>query len=198
MKKELRTPRYRISILVNFFISFFILCTFSAQADKVKIDSSEWGKEGGEECISCHKKTSRGLAAQWQESAHGKVGMHCLDCHQADVGDDDAITHEGEVIATVVSPEDCGRCHVAEYEQQKGSVHANAAWIIRDRIPAMENIAGAAIVAGGCDQCHGSTVKLKGDGKLDPATWPNSGIGRINPDGSKGSCTSCHGRHSFS
>ena len=22
-------------------------------------------------------------------------------------------------------------------------------------------------------------------GKLDPATWPNSGIGRLNPDGSK-------------
>ena len=25
-------------------------------------------------------------------------------------------------------------------------------------------------------------------GKLDPATWPNTGIGRINPDGSEGSC----------
>jgi cytochrome c553 len=41
-------------------------------------------------------------------------------------------------------------------------------------------------------------VKVRGDGTLDPATWPNSGIGRINPDGSKGSCSSCHGRHRFS
>ena len=31
-------------------------------------------------------------------------------------------------------------------------------------------------------------------GKLDPATWPNSGIGRINPDGSEGSCNACHVR----
>ena len=28
--------------------------------------------------------------------------------------------------------------------------------------------------------------------------WPNQGVGRINPDGSEGACTSCHTRHSFS
>jgi hydroxylamine dehydrogenase len=39
---------------------------------------------------------------------------------------------------------------------------------------------------------------VSADGKLDPATWPNTGIGRLNPDGSLGSCTACHGRHSFS
>jgi cytochrome c553 len=32
----------------------------------------------------------------------------------------------------------------------------------------------------------------------DIAGWPNQGVGRINPDGSKGSCTACHPRHSFS
>ena len=42
-----------------------------------------------------------------------------------------------------------------------------------------------------------SLLLLK-DGKLDPATWPNEGIGRINPDGSKGSCSICHSRHTFS
>ena len=28
--------------------------------------------------------------------------------------------------------------------------------------------------------------------------WPNTGIGRLNLDGSKGSCTACHSRHDFS
>jgi len=28
--------------------------------------------------------------------------------------------------------------------------------------------------------------------------WPNTGIGRINLDGSRGSCSPCHGRHEFS
>jgi hypothetical protein len=30
------------------------------------------------------------------------------------------------------------------------------------------------------------------------AGWPNQGVGRINPDGSYGTCTACHPRHSFS
>ena len=29
-------------------------------------------------------------------------------------------------------------------------------------------------------------------------TWPNTGIGRLNLDGSRGSCTACHSRHDFS
>jgi hydroxylamine dehydrogenase len=38
------------------------------------------------------------------------------------------------------------------------------------------------------------------DGKplLHPDTWPNTGIGRLNLDGSKGSCSACHSRHDFS
>lgn len=31
-----------------------------------------------------------------------------------------------------------------------------------------------------------------------PSTWPNTGIGRINLDGSLGSCSACHSRHDFS
>jgi hypothetical protein len=31
-----------------------------------------------------------------------------------------------------------------------------------------------------------------------PATWPNTGIGRINLDGSLGACSACHSRHDFS
>jgi len=59
-----------------------------------------------------------------------------------------------------------------------------------------EGTAASAVM--GCWQCHGSQVKVLADGKLDAATWPNTGIGRINPDGSEGSCTACHSRHKFS
>ncbi len=31
-----------------------------------------------------------------------------------------------------------------------------------------------------------------------PSTWPNTGIGRLNLDGSRGSCSACHSRHDFS
>ena len=33
---------------------------------------------------------------------------------------------------------------------------------------------------------------------LGAGTWPNTGIGRLNLDGSLGSCTACHSRHDFS
>ncbi|MEM7483141.1 MAG: multiheme c-type cytochrome [Acidobacteriota bacterium] len=37
-----------------------------------------------------------------------------------------------------------------------------------------------------------------GKPKFDPGTWPNTGIGRLNLDGSRGSCSACHSRHDFS
>ena len=39
----------------------------------------------------------------------------------------------------------------------------------------------SAAAVNGCWQCHGSKVKVLEDGELDPATYPNTGIGRINP-----------------
>lgn len=33
---------------------------------------------------------------------------------------------------------------------------------------------------------------------LHESTWPNTGIGRLNLDGSRGACSACHSRHDFS
>lgn len=181
------------------FAGLLLLSLQTVFAAKADIDTSELGKWEAQACLNCHEKTSAGLARQWNESKHAQIGMNCLDCHRAEPHETDAIEHEGYTIATVVSPKDCGRCHVAEFEQNSSSRHANAVSLISKRLPALANhVGGPAIIAAGCDQCHGSVVKVRGDGSLDPATWPNSGIGRINPDGSKGSCSSCHGRHAFS
>ncbi|PLY15429.1 MAG: hypothetical protein C0631_07350 [Sedimenticola sp.] len=179
----------------------FLLLFLSAPvvAEKVKLDPSNWGHSGGDECVSCHKKASAGVVTEWQQSAHAEAGVNCMDCHQAKSEEIDAFEHEGQIIATIVSPTDCGRCHDREFSEHKGSVHSEAVALGNaDRSVLGDNLAGPALTTSGCDQCHGSVVKVKGDGTLDPATWPNSGIGRINPDGSKGSCSACHGRHRFS
>lgn len=190
-----------MSYLVRLFLVSVFIPLFSTDltAAKVEVDPGTWGHPAGEKCVSCHQKASAGLTAQWQQSAHAKAGVNCMDCHRAEAGEVDAREHEGEVIATIVSPRDCGRCHKVEQEQQQGSVHAEAVALIEDRLPAfVQNLTGPAVLATGCAQCHGSRVQVRGDGTLDVATWPNSGIGRVNPDGSKGSCSSCHGRHRFS
>ena len=38
----------------------------------------------------------------------------------------------------------------------------------------------------------------KGRPLFHAGTWPNTGIGRLNLDGSRGSCSACHSRHDFS
>ncbi|MBU1626998.1 hypothetical protein KKB18_06475, partial [bacterium] len=63
---------------------------------------------------------------------------------------------------------------------------------------------GPAAANSGCQQCHGGEIRLDepAKGEKPPVfsadTWPNTGMGRINLDGSWGSCSACHSRHEFS
>ena len=206
------------------------------------------------ECVDCHQNTSTGLVEHWRGSTHAERGVGCLECHQATHDEADAFSHFGKLIATVVTPRDCGRCHPNESQQFGASHHAAAGNILHSldnllaevvegaRMPfnphsptpgkLVTEVNGMASVSLGCMQCHGSKVGLKStDGKvitlddlkpdaqgkptdraafariakdpsgkpeLHPSTWPNTGIGRLNLDGSKGSCSACHSRHDFS
>ena len=165
-----------------------------------------------QECVDCHKKESPGLYQQWGASKHYRANVGCFECHTANKDDSDALMHYGETISVIVSPKDCSRCHEKETEEFTGSHHAKAGRILGslDNVLAEvvegnrgmvtegfpEGVSSAAV--SGCWQCHGSQVKVLAGGKLDPATWPNTGIGRLNPDGSEGSCSACHSRHTFS
>lgn len=153
------------------------------------------------QCMVCHKQESAGLYNQWFGSAHAMHHVTCLDCHGASKKESDAFEHYGVTIATLVTPQDCGLCHEKEMLQVAGSHHAQAGQILDSNDAYLAHIAGghpAAIL--GCESCHGAKVKIdKASGnKLSTETWPNSGIGRINPDGSLGACNACHTRHSFS
>jgi len=159
----------------------------------------DWGNPKGKECVECHWQETPGLTMQWNESQHGQSGVNCLDCHKAEKGDKDGFDHEGQRIALIVSPKDCSSCHETEFEEMDGSHHAKAGEILASLDNLLgEVVGGPAAVVVGCKQCHGGVVKIGKDGKPTRDTWPNTGIGRINPDGSKGSCTACHGRHRFS
>ena len=165
-------------------------------------------------CVSCHRQQSPALVMEWERSRHARNDVGCLDCHGAKKEEVDAWQHEGATIATLVTPQDCAQCHEAEFNQFERSHHARAGEILAslDNVLA-EKAAGMpgnnADAVNGCWQCHGTTVKFQRDNQggilraangkplLDPNTWPNSGIGRLNPDGSKGSCHACHSRHSF-
>lgn len=157
-------------------------------------------------CASCHKNEHPGIYQQWGRSKHFGANVGCYECHKADKEDPDAIRHKDFFISVIVSPKDCGTCHNLEAKQFQKSHHAKAAEIIgsldntlAEVVEGKMSFMGRSPVAvAGCWQCHGTEVKVLPNGELDPATWPNTGIGRINPDGSKGSCSACHQRHQFS
>lgn len=171
--------------------------------------------EAGIACIECHKQESPGIFADWANSRHAHANITCIDCHKAEETDADVSrdhykqyeksdTRWGRKqyrvpVAGVVTPKDCSRCHPDEAEQYKRSKHANTLEIIWKIDPWLNKGMNSDFErASGCFYCHGTVLETDKDGNLTPETWPNVGVGRLNHDGSKGSCSSCHTRHRFS
>ena len=158
------------------------------------------------ECIECHATESAGIYQEWGTSKHFRANVGCSECHRAQKGDPDAFDHEGHLISIIVSPKDCSRCHAREVREFDESHHAKAGRILGSLDNFLADIVegdwnfygGSALTVSGCKQCHGGVVEVNEDGSLKPTGWPNTGMGRLNPDGSVGACTACHQRHAFS
>ncbi|MGO9443359.1 MAG: multiheme c-type cytochrome [Thiobacillaceae bacterium] len=178
-------------------ISLALVCLFSALFSGTALAAGT--SDPREDCVKCHAIQTPGLVKEWSLSRHGQKGVTCYDCHKADDTAKDGYMHHKLRIHIIVSPKDCSACHAQEVAEMTRSHHAKAGDILNslDNIIG-EVIGGPAAVTAGCRQCHGSNVELDAKGMPTPQTWPNTGIGRHNPDGSRGSCTACHARHSFS
>lgn len=150
----------------------------------------------------------------------------CYECHSLnpDVHKDN-FKHMGHNINVVVTPNDCRTCHPAEARQFLGSKKSNAYKnlmenaVYRTLVDASTGIAkfengslsmskpSDTTLQETCLGCHGTDVTPKGmktvNSRIGPVeipaltNWPNQGVGRLNPDGSKGACSACHARHGF-
>lgn len=190
-------------------ITAFIIMIMSFFGGRAEAATARKGSaDQAKRCINCHDRKTPGIVRDWEKSLHARAGISCIDCHKADPTDSDAIKgHENDptIIATIVSPKDCARCHPGEAREFEASRHSKARTFIqdiagekgRDAFLAYK-IEGKKAAVMGCEQCHGTKVVVNKDGRLDYQSWPNNGIGRTNPDGSNGSCAACHTRHRFS
>ena len=197
---------------VSFLIVLFMVLLAANAFSVTTVNMPKELSKASQECVSCHKETNVNIYQQWGNSKHFRANIGCLECHEAQKGDVDAFEHEGNLISVIVSPKDCARCHTKEADEFINSHHSKAGRIMGSLDNTLaevvegnrgmktegfpEGISAAAV--NGCWQCHGSVIKVNKDGSLDPATWPNTGMGRVNPDGTEGSCTACHQRHEFS
>ena len=155
------------------------------------------------------------------------VAVGCAECHllRPDAHKD-TFDHNGYDVHVVVSPKDCATCHAEEAEQFDKNLMAHAHGNLVQN-PVYQLLAGSIqntpvfdkgkismtpandlTQAESCLYCHGTRLELIGtetretdEGDMEfPVIkgWPNQGTGRINLDGSRGSCSACHTRHRFS
>ncbi|MFO1475267.1 MAG: multiheme c-type cytochrome [Verrucomicrobiota bacterium] len=151
-------------------------------------------------CAECHRNNQYSIVHEFEMSRHAAKGVTCLDCHQVAAGQA-GTNHNGFVINLGVTPANCKNCHPAVYEQFARSRHAAPSWAAvagaRDFSPELvaemerlhpgsmnrpphplARLEGGPATASGCIACHA--------------------IGRPNSDGTVGSCTACHTRHTSS
>ena len=155
------------------------------------------------------------------------VVVGCYECHGLNAAaHKDNFEHFGYKINIIVSLNDCATCHRTEVTEYEKSKKANALGNLKDNpvyhalvnttlgVKEIKNDKIGLVNASHfsenetCYGCHGTEIKVIGKTKIESdlgdveipklSDWPNQGVGRINPDGSKGSCTPCHPRHSFS
>jgi hydroxylamine dehydrogenase len=172
------------------------------------------------------KEKERRVSFTELPSELAEVVVGCAECHTSKSQEHKAgFEHNGFQVHTVVSPRDCAVCHPVEAEQYGknlmshayGNLMQNSVYLdlarsvtgvqmmkedkVVQRDPDPESMADS------CLHCHGTRIRVK---RLETretdygemvfpvlSGWPNQGVGRINPDGSKGSCSACHTRHQF-
>lgn len=154
-----------------------------------------------------------------------EVVVGCPECHTLNPETHaDSFEHNGYNVHIVVSPKDCSSCHSNEAEQYEKNIMSHAHGnlvenslyrLLIDSINSVPRGSGEPsrinkdfTDADSCLYCHGTKVTVSGVQSRDTELgtmefpvlngWPNQGVGRINPDGSMGACSSCHPRHDFS
>jgi hypothetical protein len=161
------------------------------------------------DCGRCHETEF----AEFTRSHHAKGGniLHSLDNRLAEIVEGGrAETEDGVLVSfnphsptpgRLVESVDglaaaftgCQQCHGSKVALQGKDKDGNLAMI---------TVAELAPDADG-KPTNKEAVKMivkDDDGKplYHSSTWPNTGIGRLNLDGSRGSCSACHSRHDFS
>lgn len=151
-------------------------------------------------CAACHRRETSAIIHQFERSEHAKQGVTCLDCHRA-VENQETQAHKGFTIAKHLTAKNCSECHATEYTQFLRSRHAAPAWAAvsgaRDFTP--EQIAFAEKYHKGAVNRPANRLAItEGESAINVGCLGCHDIGKPNADGSIGTCTACHARHSTS
>jgi len=189
-----------LAVLIAFVL---ILGAFLVNRARPRVEtdqpSSEMVRATGK-CAECHARTQYSVVHEYEISAHARKSVNCLDCHQPAKGQEKE-DHHGFVISKKLTAGNCRSCHENIYQQFLRSRHAAPAWgaiygekgLTPEQVDFSETyqpggtrrpphpfvqLEGGSAMASGCEQCHS--------------------VGKPNMDGTIGTCTVCHARHTSS
>ncbi|HNO80152.1 MAG TPA: multiheme c-type cytochrome [Phycisphaerae bacterium] len=151
-------------------------------------------------CAECHSHETSAVVHQFERSKHASSNVNCLDCHRALEGQE-PLDHRGFTIAKKLTAKNCAECHATEYNQFLKSRHAAPAWaaVHGDEPFTPEQIAHSEMFHKGMVSRPPNALALnEGPAAFDKGCDGCHSVGRPNADGSIGTCTACHARHSTS
>lgn len=151
-------------------------------------------------CAQCHREETPAIVHQFERSEHSRANITCYDCHQAGEAQESYI-HFNFRLAQDVTSLNCSGCHRTEYQQFARSRHALPAWSAVSGSEGMspeQLSSGERHHPGAVDRAPNPLARKEGLAATQTGCLGCHQIGRPNRDGSIGSCTECHSRHSTS
>ena len=192
-------------VFVAVVIAFsLVLAAFLINRSRPKIETEQAGGDfvrATGKCAECHSRTQYSVVHEYEMSKHAQKGVNCLDCHQAAPGQEKKDHHDFVISAVRLTAGNCRSCHEGIYQQFLRSRHAATSWAaiygekgltpeqvsfsekyqpggVRRPPHAFVQLEGGSAMTSGCEQCHS--------------------VGKPNADGTIGTCTNCHTRHTSS
>jgi hydroxylamine dehydrogenase len=189
-----------IAVVIGFAL---IVGAFLVNRARPRVDveqpSAEFARAMGK-CAECHTAQQYSIVHEYEMSRHAQRGISCLDCHKPAQGQRGQEHHSFTIVSKLTAG-NCRSCHESIYQEFLHSRHAAVSWaavygeqgLKAEQVEFAERyqpgyarrpphplvaIEGASAASSGCANCHA--------------------IGKPNDDGTIGTCTACHTRHTSS
>jgi hydroxylamine dehydrogenase len=151
-------------------------------------------------CAECHSNQQFSVVHEYELSVHAKKRINCLECHQPAEGQKRQ-DHHGFVIATRLTAANCRSCHERVYQQFLRSRHAAPSWaaVFGDKDFTVAQVAfSEKFHPGSCKRPANPLTVVEDKAAVQAGCVQCHSIGKPNADGSIGTCTACHTRHTAS
>ncbi|MCH8010792.1 MAG: nitrate reductase [Candidatus Marinimicrobia bacterium] len=192
----------------NIFISIIfatamIVAAFMINNARPKIEISQPGPEyvrAVGKCAECHLHETSAIVHQYSMSKHASQNVTCFECHRPQKRQE-TFNHKGFTLARNLTALNCSQCHSTEYDQFLRSRHGAPAWaaVTGSKGFTAEQIEYAEKYHPGSIMRPVNKLAIaEGKGVMEKGCLACHSVGMPNTDGSIGTCTACHARHSTS